>query len=85
MHIYLMQYNHSLRKYFHDNPSHIHCDDENKIKIRIPDFWVEEETFIYIIENIFPRLLKIWDLKGSLIQDARPDEDLTGSLPSCFW
>ena len=78
--VYLMRYNYSLHKYWltETNQKNICLSDKKILKPRPEEFWVTEETFLYLVSSYLPVTSTIYHLNGTIIKDAQPFEDITG-------
>ncbi len=85
--LYLMRFNFSLNIFAQNNRHRIPKKDCDSILIRDAEYWRQEKTFYDMFSRYFPTIVKRYDLKNNLFQDATPYEDLAGtdeSLPQHY-
>jgi hypothetical protein len=85
--LYLMILNHSVNVFSQNNHSRISENDRETLQLRSIEFWRDEKTFRHLFTSYFPQIIQGHDLRGRLIQNANPFEDLTGideSLPQHY-
>lgn len=76
--VHIMRYNYRLTEYFKNNGKGLSGKGKRMIQDRVAEFWSDENTFQYLVENEFMHLIERWSLDGILIQEACVSECLTG-------
>lgn len=74
--LYLMRYNHSLNLFVQKNPRKVSQTDRDTILERTLEYWKSEDTFHHLFSSYFPRLIRLYHLNNTLMQDANPFENL---------
>ncbi len=75
--VYIMQYNYNLTVFYKDQPDLLPEKFAKMSRERGPEFWVEEKTFLYIVENDIQNIVFLTSPGGVLIKASSPNEDLT--------
>lgn len=76
--MYIFKYNYKVSKFIEESPCPEKIKQALRIEYRQPEFWIMEDNFFFVINNVYSKFLDITDQNGAILSKGRLDEVSTG-------